>query len=72
MPDDFKYEFKGATIHDMLTVSEQVRKKIASYPAAEQLTQAQRAEIRVLQELKDALGEYVYQQTLLMDQQNNQ
>jgi hypothetical protein len=54
----------------MLTVSEQVRKKIATYPA-DQLTQAQRAEIHALQELKDALGEYVYQQTLLMDQQQN-
>ncbi|MDD3966877.1 MAG: hypothetical protein PHP63_07510 [Candidatus Marinimicrobia bacterium] len=70
MADEFKYEFKGATIHDMLTVSEQVRKKIATYPA-DQLTQAQRAEIHALQELKDALGEYVYQQTLLMDQQQN-
>lgn len=73
MPDElFKYEFKGATVHDIIAVTEQVRKKIAAYPASDKLTQVQRAEIRILQELENALVEYVYQQTLIMDQQQNE
>jgi hypothetical protein len=70
MPDDYQYNFNGTSVHDMIKVSEEVRKKISSYP--QDLTANQKAELRVLQELKDALTEYIYQQTIIMDQQQNQ